>query len=76
MFADVRVKDYKIDLDGKPCIIKGERWLGVINRDKEDCYFEGAVFDKRNNGCYEMGGEVTKTKAEFEAELESVTYFK
>ena len=50
MFADVRVKDYKIDLYGKPCIIKGERWLGVINRDEEDCYFEGTVFIYRNNG--------------------------
>ena len=76
MFADVRVKDYIIDLDGKPCIIKGERWLGVINRDNEKRYFCGTVFDKKNDNDYEIGGEVIKTKAEFEAELESVTYFK
>ena len=32
MFADIRVKDYTISLDGKPVIIKNERWLGVISR--------------------------------------------
>ena len=32
MFASVWVKDYTIDLDGKPYTVKGERWLGIVNR--------------------------------------------
>ena len=30
MFATVWVKDYEIDLDGKPYTVKGERWLGIV----------------------------------------------
>ena len=82
MFASVRVKDYTIDLDGKPHTIKNERWLGIINRkdglvtDAEN-YFEGSVFDyNEKTDTYEMGGSVTKTKAELEKEAESICYFK
>ena len=75
MFASVHVKDYEIQLDGKPYTVKGERWLGVINKEDEANYFEGVTFDfcqKR----YVMGGDITKTKAEFEAEAKSICYFK
>ena len=75
MFANVFVKDYEIQLDGKPYTVKGERWLGVINKEDEENYFEGVSFDfcqKR----YVMGGDITKTKAEFDAEAKSICYFK
>ena len=75
MFASVHVKDYEIQLDGKLYTVKGERWLGVINKEDEENYFEGVTFDfcqKR----YVMGGDITKTKAEFEAEAKSICYFK
>ena len=75
MFANVFVKDYEIQLDGKPYTVKGERWLGVINPDDEENYFEGVAFDfcqKR----YVMAGDIKKTKAEFEAEAKSICYFK
>lgn len=82
MFASVKVKDYTIELDGKPHIVKKERWLGIISRkdgvavDTEN-YFEGSVFDyDENTDSYQMGGSVTKTKEEFEAEAESICYFK
>lgn len=32
MFANAEVKDYTIQLDGKPTTIKKERWLGIVNR--------------------------------------------
>ena len=75
MFASVHVKDYEIQLDGKPYTVKGERWLGVINKEDEENYFEGVSFDfcqKR----YVMAGDITKTKAEFDAEAKSICYFK
>lgn len=82
MFASVKVKDYTILLDGKPHTVKKERWLGVVSRRDgiaidEDNYFEGSVFDyDETTDTYRLGGEVTKTKAEFEAEAESICYFK
>ena len=82
MFADVKVKPYEIELDGKPHTIKGERWIGIISRkdgvvtDAEH-YFEGSVFDyNEKTDTYEMGGSVTKTKAELEKEAQSICYFK
>lgn len=76
MFASVWVKDYIIDLDGKPFIVKGERWIGLVNESGEP-YFAGQVFDwvevKQEYSC---GGFTEKTKEEFEAEAERVTFFK
>lgn len=82
MFASVEVKDYTIQLDGKPCVIKKERWLGIVKRKDgidlgEENYFEGCVFDyDEKTDTYSMGGSVTKTKSEFEAESKSVCFFK
>ena len=82
MFASVWVKDYVIDLDGKPYTVKGERRLRLINRTDgqatgEEPYFTGVVYDWREEKqCYEDVGMVTKTKEEFEAEAERVTYFR
>ena len=82
MFASVEVKDYTIELDGKPTVIKKERWLGVINRKDglvtdEEHYFEGSVFDyDEKTDSYSMGGSVTKTKAEFDAEAARICFFK
>ena len=82
MFASVKVKDYTILIDGKPRTVTKERWLGVVSRKDglttdEENYFEGSVFDyNEKTDSYRLGGEVTKTKAEFEAEAESVCYFK
>ena len=82
MFASVEVKDYTIQLDGKPETIKKERWLGVVNRKDgvvtdEEHYVEGSVFDyDEKTDSYSMGGSVTKTKAEFDAEAERVCFFK
>ena len=75
MFASAEVKEYKIELDGKPYSVKGERWLGVINPDDEKKYFEGAIFAPRKTG-YQMDGTITRTKSEFEAETFRVCYFK
>ena len=76
MFANVFVKDYEIQLDGKPYTVKGDRWLGVINKDDEENYFEGVVFDFDDEKRYVLGGDIKKTKAEFEAEAKSICYFK
>lgn len=77
MFASCYVKDYTIQLDGKPCTIKKERWLGIVNKENEDKYFEGSVFDyDENSGSYSMGGSTEKSKAEFDNEVERVTFFK
>ena len=50
MFASVWVKDYTIDLDGKPFTVKGERWLGLVQRKDgqatgEEPYFSGMAYD-------------------------------
>lgn len=82
MFASVEVKDYTIQLDGKPYTIKGERWLGIVNRKDgvvtdEENYFEGSVFDyDEKTDSYSMAGSVNKTKAEFDAEAARVCFFK
>lgn len=75
MFASAEVKEYKIELDGKPYSVKGERWLGVINPDDPEKYFEGAIFIPKETG-YQMDGTITKAKPEFEAETFRVCYFK
>lgn len=82
MFASVEVKDYTIQLDGKPMTVKGERWLGIVNRKDgvvtdEENYFEGSVFDyDEKTDSYSMAGSVNKTKAEFDAEAARVCFFK
>ena len=82
MFASVEVKDYTIQLDGKPMTVKKERWLGIVNRKAgivtdEEHYFEGAVFDyDEKTDSYSMAGSVNKTKAEFDAEAARVCFFK
>lgn len=75
MFADVKIKDYVIDLDGKPFIVKGERWIGTINKSGEP-YFVGIIFDwMEAKQEYTCGGFIEKTKEEFEAEAKRVIYF-
>ena len=82
MFASVEVKDYVIELDGKPEIIKRERWLGVVNRQNgivtdAEYYFEGAVFDyDEKTDSYSMGGTVKKSRVEFDEQAERVVFFK
>ena len=82
MFASVEVKDYTIQLDGKPWTVKKERWLGIVNRKDgvvtdEENYFEGSVFDyDEKTESYSMAGSVNKTKAEFDAEAARVCFFK
>lgn len=82
MFASVEVKDYTIQLDGKPMTVKKERWLGIVNRKDgvvtdEENYFEGSVFDyNEETDSYSMAGSVTKTKSEFDAEAARVCFFK
>lgn len=82
MFASVEVKDYTIQLDGKPYTVKDERWLGIVNRKEgvvtdEENYFEGSVFDyDEKTDSYSMAGSVNKTKAEFDAEAARVCFFK
>ena len=82
MFASVEVKDYTIQLDGKPYTVKGERWLGIVNRKDgvvtdEENYFEGSVFDyDEKTDSYSMAGSVNKTKAEFDAEAARICFFK
>lgn len=39
MFASADVKDYDIELDGKPYTVKGERWLGYVNPQNEKKVF-------------------------------------
>lgn len=82
MFASADVKDYDIELDGKPYTVKGERWLGIVSRKDgvvtdEEHYFEGSVFDyNEETDSYSMAGSVTKTKSEFDAEAARVCFFK
>lgn len=82
MFASVEVKDYTIQLDGKPLTIKKERWFGIVSRKDgvvtdEEHYFEGSVFDyNEETDSYSMAGSVTKTKSEFDAEAARVCFFK
>lgn len=82
MFASVEVKDYTIQLDGKPLTVKKERWLGIVSRKNgvvtdEEHYFEGSVFDyNEETDSYSMAGSVTKTKSEFDAEAARVCFFK
>ena len=49
MFATVWVKDYEIDLNGKPYTVKGERWLGIVHPENEEKYFEGCSFGLKAN---------------------------
>lgn len=77
MFANAEVKDYTIQLDGKPTTIKKERWLGIVNNTDTEHYFEGVVFDyDEETDSYSEGGSITKSKAEFDAEVERVCFFK
>lgn len=77
MFASAEVKDYEIELDGKPYTVKGERWLGYVNPNDEEKWFTGMVFDPCENG-YELceAGMITISKETFEKETCRVTYFK
>jgi len=77
MFASADVKDYDIELDGKPYTIKGERWLGYVNPQNEEKYFTGMIFDPCENG-YELceAGMITRTRQEFESQTCRVCYFK
>ena len=57
MFASVEVKDYTIQLDGKPMTVKKERWLGIVNRKDgvvtdEEKYFEIRYVYKENGGMH------------------------
>jgi hypothetical protein len=82
MFASVWVKDYTIELDGKPFVVKNERWLGIVNRKDgqptgEEPYFSGSVYDwNEQKQKHELGGTVEKSKEEFDAEAERVCFFK
>ena len=77
MFASAEVKNYEIELDGKPYTVKGERWLGYVNPNDEEKYFTGMVFDPCENG-YELceAGMITISKETFEKDTCRVTYFK
>ena len=76
MFATVWVKDYEIDLDGKPYTVKGERRLGIVHPENEEKYFEGCSFGLKDNGKYKHEGEVVRSKREFEEMSKRVTFFK
>lgn len=82
MFASVWVKDYTIELDGKPFIVKGQRWLGLVQRKDgqatgEEPYFSGMVYDwDEEKQRYVDGGYIVKTKEEFEAEAKRIAYFR
>ena len=63
-----KIKDYKINLDGKPFTVKGEIWVGSF--EGED--FRYAIFDKTENG-YVLGGTGSTEKAEVEKQTISIT---
>ena len=77
MFVNAYVKDYVIDLDGKPYTVKGERWLGVVNPDKPESYFEGQIFDyDEKAGRYTGGCTTLRTKAEYDELVKCSVFFK
>lgn len=77
MFVTVWVKDYTIELDGKPYTVKGDRWFGVIDKNNPEKYFCGGVFDfNEKTGTYTYGGSVSRTETEFYAEAEKYVFIK
>lgn len=77
MFASADVKDYEIEIDGKPFTVKGERWLGYVNPNNEEKYFTGLIFDPKDDG-YELceAGMITVSKEKFEKDTCRVCFFK
>lgn len=59
------VKDYTIDLDGKPYTVSGQKVVGCWKRDT----FNGGVFDMEKS-CYVFGGEISWSKSEFKSKVE------
>lgn len=77
MFACVWIKDYSINIDGRPHVIKDERWLGYVNPDDEENYFVGISFSKEGEKfSIDMIGAFTKTKKEFDKDSYRVCFFK
>lgn len=76
MFVSAEVKDYEISGDEGTITVKGERWLGVVNPDDEENYFDGVFFSLNRKNKYTLDGTLHITKKEFEAETFNVVFFK
>ena len=59
------VKDYTIDLDGKPYTVSGQKVVGCWKRS----IFHGAIFGRNKSG-YEHQGEIRWSKSEFKSKVE------
>lgn len=71
--------DYKIEIDGKPTKIKGERLVGSflesgwqLEATDETPYFRGAIFTKTKGG-YEIDGTTMLNKKEFLSRVKTWT---
>lgn len=84
LFADCKIKDYEIEVDGEKYLVKNERWLGIVHRKdgivlNEDVYFEGYSFDwDEENKTWVMSGlgDFKCSLEEFNKRVKRVTYFK
>ena len=76
MFVNAWIKDYEIQLDGKPYTVRNERWIGVITENPEK-YFSGSIYDyDKKTGTYSHGGTTAVSKAEFQARVSDFVLFK
>ena len=77
MFVNAYVKDYVIDLDGKPYTVKGERWLGIVNPKDTENYFSGTIYDyDEETDSYSDAGTITRSKTEYDEFVRRSVFFK
>lgn len=77
MFVNAYVKDYVIDLDGKPYTVKGERWIGLVNPKNPDKYFKGMAFDyDEKTDSYSGSYTTERSKTEYDELVKRTVFFK
>ena len=64
-------KDYTIDLDGKPFVVKNEKLMGVIDPSSKDEYFSGMVIHLHKKNGWQFECTEILSREDFDKEVKS-----
>lgn len=64
-------KDYTIDLDGKPFVVKNEKLMGVIDPSSKDEYFSGMVIALHKTNGWQFETTQILSRKEFDESVSS-----
>ena len=64
-------KEYTIDLDGKPFVVKNEKLMGVIDPFSKDVYFSGMVIALHKTNGWQFETTQVMTREEFDESVSS-----